>query len=66
MMYLLGITGNGLVDFLIVLLIICVILYALKLVFAEFGVGGNIAKLIYLIFAVVALVYLWKKFGGAL
>jgi len=66
MITLLGIlTGNGLVAFLICLLVIAVIAYGLKLLLAEFGgLSPNIRSLIWLIFAVVAILYLLNRFAG--
>lgn len=66
-MYLLGtLGGSGLVAFLIAVLVVFVVVFVVKLVLAELGVTGNIQKIIYLIIAVVAIAYLWNRFGGAI
>jgi len=67
MLPLIGIlTGNGLVAFLVTAIVLAIIIYVIVLIMAELGVTGTIRKLIMLLLAVIVIVYLFNRFGGAL
>lgn len=67
MLPLIGIlTGNGLVAFLVTAIILAIVVYVIILILNELGVSGTIRKLIMLLLAVICIVYLFQRFGGAL
>lgn len=62
---LLGIfTGSGLIAFLVTALVIAVVIYVIILILNELGVTGTIRKLIMILMAVIAIVYLVNRFAG--
>lgn len=63
-------SGHGLVQFLIAILIIAIIVYALKLLFEWLFPPANVPKpiriLFWLIIAIIVILYLLNRFAGGI
>lgn len=65
MLLLLGIlSGGGLVAFLVTLLIIAIVIYALKLLLDYVPIPQPIKLFMWLIIAVIIIIYLLQRFAG--
>lgn len=56
----------GLIEMLIVLLVVCVILWAARELMSAFGVGNPISTVIWVIIVILVLVYVARRFGVTL
>lgn len=59
-------TANGLVGFLIALIIICIVLYAISLVLGMIQLPPPVKTLVWLVIAVIVLIFLLNSLGQAL
>lgn len=53
----------SLLGLLIVLLVVCVVLWAARALMAAFGIGDPIATVVYVLLVLVALLYILGAFG---
>lgn len=58
------IVSGGLISFLIALLVLAIIIYAIHLLIGFLGLDPRIAQFVYLIIAVIVIVYLLNRFLG--
>lgn len=59
-------TANGLIGFLIALIILCIILYAISLVLNMIQLPPPVKTLVWLVIAVIVLIFLLNALGQAL
>lgn len=54
----------SLIALLIAVLVVCVVLWCVRMLLAAFGVGNPIATVVYVIIVLIALVWLIQALGG--
>lgn len=59
-------TAQGLIQFLIVLIILCVVIYAISVVLGMIQLPPPVKSLVWLVIAVIVLVFLLSYLGQAL
>ncbi len=52
------------IGILLLLLIMCVIIWAARALMSAFGIGDPIATVVYVLLVLIFLLYLWQSLGG--
>lgn len=57
---------NGVVYFLFIILILILVIYGIRILLSTLKLSPEVSSIIYLIIAVLVLVFLWNRFGAGL